>query len=658
MNIELPAGFIPLASFMSTSSINKPGYFYLFSLLLVLLVYGRSIFFEYVWDDNALLVFNPAMLNEGLNWELIARPVLQQTSYFRPLVFLSWWLEVQVFGRLSSTISHAVNVAAFYLLGLVIFSFMRRLLTLKFQTPWATPLAAFATAVYLLHPANVEVAAWVAGRFDLLATLFIFLALRLQLGGPARGWRLLAIGLCALLALGAKETGLLLLGFSLLLDLYQRQDGQRPWGELLRESGRQNRALYGLLLLLALAYLLLRSFYASGLYHHGLSWDYIKTAYFQQQLPLLALKEYVLYSALPFFHQGVFSSLDYFLEDRGGYGLSWVVGALFFGALAWLLWRRRAGAALLLAYLLGLLLVLHLVGINLAGNLIQHRFLLLPLPFFCLGLALLGQRFLARQPEPSALAQDRRLLLPLAYLLALLITASIEASHWKNSDVLWRANEANYRKYNYGLSSVNYFQSLLKSRDNRAEVERIVGAELDITARYHFAPRPEIYIGYAEYLIHRFKDPRGLAMLGEQIKLFENKDFWFKGEVVKRNQLLNLYVLQVRGHNYIDQDHQAARAALDKVRALVGEKFDDNMEYLQEDLLLALLEDRPEQVKHDLAQLAKFQRVQYSDKPAAALLANYVHYFVRASCQSHPRPSPACAPDFDLHAYGRQLSKD
>jgi len=60
---------------------------------LGLFLYSSILSFEYVWDDTLLFVDKVSLLNEPLSWELVSQPVLFGTSYFRPLVFLSWYAE-------------------------------------------------------------------------------------------------------------------------------------------------------------------------------------------------------------------------------------------------------------------------------------------------------------------------------------------------------------------------------------------------------------------------------------------------------------------------------------------------------------------------------------------------------------------------------------
>ncbi|MCW8416183.1 hypothetical protein, partial [Pseudomonas paraeruginosa] len=70
-------------------------------------LYGRALGFDYVWDDSLLFLDKTDLLNLPLSWKLLAEPVLPGTSYLRPLVFLTFYVEFHAFGQ-SALISYAV----------------------------------------------------------------------------------------------------------------------------------------------------------------------------------------------------------------------------------------------------------------------------------------------------------------------------------------------------------------------------------------------------------------------------------------------------------------------------------------------------------------------------------------------------------------------
>lgn len=133
---------------------------------------GRATSYAFVWDDVKEIETNPAFdrpLSEGLALTQTERtdPDLTQLSTielaydsYRPLLFASYWIDVQLFGR-SARALHAVNL----LLGIL--GIALAYLVLRRWLP--PPRALVATAVFALHPAQIEAVAYVSARGDLLA---------------------------------------------------------------------------------------------------------------------------------------------------------------------------------------------------------------------------------------------------------------------------------------------------------------------------------------------------------------------------------------------------------------------------------------------------------------------------------------------------------
>ncbi len=101
-------------------------------------------------------------------------PLSEERLFFRPFGFLFYWLDAHMASdllrwHLANVTLHALNGLAVYLL------FLR----LDFRR-W---LAGFGAAVFLTNGLNAEPVAWIDIPFDLLATLFVLLALLALLRG-------------------------------------------------------------------------------------------------------------------------------------------------------------------------------------------------------------------------------------------------------------------------------------------------------------------------------------------------------------------------------------------------------------------------------------------------------------------------------------------
>ena len=110
----------------------------------------------------------------------------------------------------------------------------------------------------------------------------------------------------------------------------------------------------------------------------------------------------------------------------------------------------------------------------------------------------------------------------------------------------------------------------------------------------------------------------------------------------------------MQGSNYINNDYKLAKIYLDKIED-INENFYNNPEYLQELILVNILDNNVDELKQNLARLAKFNKVQYSDKSVNELLYKYVNFFAKASCKANYRIIPACENNFDMSNYVKQL---
>lgn len=196
-----------------------------------------------------VLAFLPLVQNGFVNWDdptyvtqnpLLALPVpemLQQIAVtfplgnYHPLTTLLQALEFSLFGvhplgyHLVSLLTHGVNLLLCYLL----------LRSLRFSLL----AAAFATAIFAVHPLRVEAVAWISAQKDLWSTTFVLLALHAYLrylrGAPPERRRYYALTLAAaVLALLSKGTVLVLPLLLLLVDLFVNRSLKRQvWLEKL-----------------------------------------------------------------------------------------------------------------------------------------------------------------------------------------------------------------------------------------------------------------------------------------------------------------------------------------------------------------------------------------------------------------------------------------
>ena len=203
----------------------------------ILLVFSRTWINGTVdWDDPDVLLRNLNIRGLGLHqigWMFTTF----YWGHYQPLVWLSYAFDYQwcraLLGagldprgyHVTSSLLHAANAVLVYFLGIELLNKIRGTAGGRPAAPvlWA---AAFAGLLFGLHPLRVEPVAWITGRGDLLATLFLLLAIKLYMraveADESRSRRTglsLALGLYGL-SLLSRAMGVTLPLILLLLDWY------------------------------------------------------------------------------------------------------------------------------------------------------------------------------------------------------------------------------------------------------------------------------------------------------------------------------------------------------------------------------------------------------------------------------------------------------
>lgn len=162
-------------------------------ILLTFFLYIRVRGYEFVWDDKFFILQNPAVQNVSAvpdyftDMDTMTEPsVAEVFRIYRPIRNLSYLVDFHLFGfnpggwHLHNLLLHLVN-------GILIYSVARQIRITRDGS-------LFAAAIFLLHPVQTEVVAWVKCRDDLLSVLFALASLVLLLkpvsimGGGAFHW--------------------------------------------------------------------------------------------------------------------------------------------------------------------------------------------------------------------------------------------------------------------------------------------------------------------------------------------------------------------------------------------------------------------------------------------------------------------------------------
>src|ERR1700726_863059 len=142
----------------------------IFLVLIVWLVFARTLRHEFVNYDDENYVYQNAKITIGLSLAGIAWAFTHvHARNWHPLTTMSHMLDCQLYG-LKAGGHHFTNVLLHSIAVILLFLVLR-------QMTGALWRSAFVAAVFAIHPLRVESVAWVAERKDVLSAVFFMLTL-------------------------------------------------------------------------------------------------------------------------------------------------------------------------------------------------------------------------------------------------------------------------------------------------------------------------------------------------------------------------------------------------------------------------------------------------------------------------------------------------
>jgi protein O-mannosyl-transferase len=359
--------------------------------LVVLLICQPALQGAYLWDDARYFREDSIYRDPARFWTSLSGPFVLSPDYYRPLTILTFLLEMQWHG-LDPALSHGINAALHALnaslVGLLGFLLLR---ARPGRGLWALAMA----LCYGAHPAAAEGVGLISGRFDLMMTGFLLLALLAELRLRARPVaRAAAVSLLFLGAALCKESAAAFLPVLPLWRFFSEEEKERKHKDAgARRAGET--LLYGGILLSGLAYLLIR-FLSLGYLLPFSSAGALTAGPWGNHL-LLVLKSAGRYVALFFWPYTLVRPIHYSeLPVPLGDWQAWIAAALLSVLLFFFLLLRRGGRRSRLGMgfcmaLPALLPVLNIVPLKITGgSFAADRYLIFPLALFILpaGIAL------------------------------------------------------------------------------------------------------------------------------------------------------------------------------------------------------------------------------------------------------------------------------
>jgi tetratricopeptide (TPR) repeat protein len=179
-------------------------------LLAAVVPYARTLDFGFVWDDHFTIgkhleihAWSDVVRIWTLPFDTLINHELEKGTYFRPATLFSLALDHALSPR-NPRLFHATNV--FLYAGACLFLWLA-----AWELSGRPVASAVGTVLFALHPVHPESVAFISGRTDVLAGLFLFAALwaALRFGPRIRNvtWKLLPAAPLLLLSLLSKEIG-------------------------------------------------------------------------------------------------------------------------------------------------------------------------------------------------------------------------------------------------------------------------------------------------------------------------------------------------------------------------------------------------------------------------------------------------------------------
>jgi tetratricopeptide (TPR) repeat protein len=183
------------------------------AMVLAFWAYGPALHGEFLFDDNAL----PFSLPNA------AAPLSAWIGQIRPVLMFTYWINSRISAE-DPYSYHVFNVVFHCFTSMLMFAMVRRLLEWsRAQAPLRNLLAGFAALLFLLHPAQAESVAYLAGRSEALSVLLVFASFTVFLyrPQPAVAWpRVAAVLALYGAAVLAKEHTVVLPALLLLTDYW------------------------------------------------------------------------------------------------------------------------------------------------------------------------------------------------------------------------------------------------------------------------------------------------------------------------------------------------------------------------------------------------------------------------------------------------------
>ena len=155
---------------------------FIFIVLAIILIYGKTIQYDYAIDDS-MVVRDNTIVAKGVSsiGEIFASSYLKgydnpdkMDGVYRPIPLATLALTISVFGN-NPKPHHIINILLFILVAFLLFQFLSNLFKNNLFIAFSI------TLIWVVLPVNIEVVANIKSRDEILALIFILSSISLAL---------------------------------------------------------------------------------------------------------------------------------------------------------------------------------------------------------------------------------------------------------------------------------------------------------------------------------------------------------------------------------------------------------------------------------------------------------------------------------------------
>lgn len=465
-------------------------------ILLVFIIYYPALQNDYVWDDVIIFVDRTFWHGDYNFWYMISQPVLDGTSYFRPLVFATFVAEFKLWG-LKPFLSHVINLIIFCFNVFFVYKITEQI-AIKLEKVAVSRYAFIVTLLYITSPILIESTVWAVGRFDLMVTTFILLGVYLFLILKKSVKKDILLAFIFFLGLLCKELGIIFPVIILVFYLYFNQKNNFINSTLY--SIKENFRLIFLFLIFFIIYMNLRISSIHSIYHApDLSAPLQQIEHIRLLLPLNTLFEYLKHFIVPFY-PNIIHQIDYtFISSWKGVAASIISTIFIITVIYGVIKKNIFSAYMALCFLICLFPVLRVIPLGVPETIIHERFMTTAVLFGLLMIVFLPWSALFKKLQVTSLAKPLLASFIGFYSIFGIACIWVTVPMWNNNLTLWHWAYQNNKKSEIALQSYLLYLFEYKKYDEFVKIINENRRDISMSSEV-------LYYGYL--LEHRDKETK------------------------------------------------------------------------------------------------------------------------------------------------------